>query len=72
MLKMQSEVLSKKSKYDMAESSQLTSHKKQIEQDVSSDMPLTSSVVKGSTEDMRHSYKNELSCPPSLDLSNPI
>ena len=29
-------------------------------QDVSSDMPLTSSVVKGSTEDMRHNYKNEL------------
>ena len=44
----------------MAESSQLTSHKKQIEQGVSSDMPLTSSVVKGSTKDMRHSYKNEL------------
>ena len=29
----------------MAESSQLTSHKKQIYQDVSSDMPLTSSVI---------------------------
>ena len=28
----------------MAERSQLTSHKKQIEQDVSSDMPPTSSV----------------------------
>ena len=38
--------------HDMAESSQLTSHKKQIEQDVSSDMPLTSSVVK--REHRRH------------------
>ena len=37
---------------DMAESSQLTSHKKQIEQDVSSDMPPTSSVVK--REHRRH------------------
>ena len=36
----------------MAESSQLTSHKKQIEQDVSSDMPPTSSVVK--REHRRH------------------
>ena len=37
--------------HDMAESSQLTSHKKQIEQDVSSDMPPTSVVKR---EHRRH------------------